>query len=52
MKNSDIDVSNLNKIILFFEAFGVLKLKDMNIDGRSVRKPIVEYDKIEFKLAA
>lgn len=51
-KLSNIDVSNLNKIILFFEEFGVLKLKDMKIDGRNVKKPIVEYDKIEFNLAA
>jgi len=51
-KLSNIDVSNLNKIILFFEEFGVLKLKEMKVDGRNVKKPIVEYNKIEFNLAA
>ncbi len=48
----NMDVSNLNKIILFFEEFGVLKLKEMKVDGRNVKKPIVEYNKIEFNLAA
>ena len=51
-KLSNLDVSNLNKIILFFEEFGVLKLKEMKVDGRNVKKPIVEYNKIEFNLAA
>lgn len=51
-KLCNLDVSNLNKIILFFEEFGVLKLKEMKVGGRNVKKPIVEYDKIEFKLAA
>ena len=51
-KLSNIDVSNLNKIILFFEEFGILKLKEMKIYGRNVKMPIVEYDKIEFNLAA
>lgn len=51
-KLANIDVSNLNKIILFFEEFGVLKIKEMKVGGRNVRKPIVEYDKIEFNLAA
>jgi predicted transcriptional regulator len=43
-KLSNIDVSNLNKIILFFEEFGVLKLKEMKVNGRNVKKPIVEYN--------
>ena len=51
-KLCNLDVSNLNKTILFFEEFGVLKLKEMKVGGRSVKKPIVEYDKIEFNLVA
>jgi predicted transcriptional regulator len=51
-KLCNLDVSNLNKTILFFEEFGVLKLKEMKVGGRNVKKPIVEYDKIEFNLAA
>ena len=47
-----IDVSNLNKAILFFEAVGVLKVKTTKISGRMVRQPVVEYDTVEFKLAA
>jgi predicted transcriptional regulator len=51
-KLCNLDVSNLNKIILFFEEFGVLTLREMKVGGRNVKKPIVEYDKIEFNLVA
>jgi predicted transcriptional regulator len=47
-----IDTSNLNKIILFFERTGVLKIKEQKIAGRSVKTPIVDYRCIEFDLAA
>ena len=47
-----IDTSNLNKIILFFEKIGALRIKEQTIGGRAVRTPIVDYDKIEFDLAA
>jgi predicted transcriptional regulator len=47
-----IDTSNLNKIILFFEKIGALRIKEQTISGRSVRTPIVDYEKIEFDLAA
>jgi predicted transcriptional regulator len=50
-KRSGQDVSNLNKIILFFEEMGVLKIKEEVISGRKVRRPIVNYDQIQFKLA-
>jgi predicted transcriptional regulator len=51
-KVADMDVSNLNKIILFFEEAGVVTLKRTKVSGRTVTQPIVEYDKIEFNLAA
>jgi len=45
------DVSNLHKIILFYQNLGVIKiLKKKN--GRENNKPVVEFDKIEFDLAA
>src|ERR1041385_3585035 len=47
-----IDTSNLNKIILFFERIGALRIKEQTIAGRSVRTPIVDYRCIEFDLAA
>jgi predicted transcriptional regulator len=50
-KRAGIDVSNLNKIILFFEEMGAVKIKEETISGRKVRRPVVEYDRIEFKLA-
>lgn len=51
-KMADMDVSNLNKIILFFEEAGVVTLKRTKVSGRTVTQPLVEYDKIEFNLAA
>lgn len=51
-KISKIDVSNLNKVILFFEEVGAVKVKTMTQSGRTVRVPTVEYDTVEFRLAA
>lgn len=48
----EMDVSNLNKIILFFEEIGVLQVKKKKLKGREVKKPIVDYDQIEFDLKA
>ena len=50
-KRAGLDVSNLNKIIIFFEEMGVLKIKEETVSGRKVRRPVVDYDRIEFKLA-
>ena len=49
-KRSRIDVSNLNKIIIFFEEMGVLRIKEETRSGRKVRRPVVDYDRIEFRL--
>lgn len=51
-KIAKIDVSNLNKVILFFEEVGALTVKTTKVLGREVKTPTVEYDTIEFKLAA
>lgn len=51
-KTAEMDVSNLNKIILFFEKAGVIKVLRKTVAGRMVTIPIVEYRKIEFDLAA
>lgn len=48
----DTDVSNLNKIILFFEDIGALQLKKQQIDGRQVNTPTVPYDSIKIDLKA
>jgi predicted transcriptional regulator len=50
-KHAGLDVSNLNKVILFFEKLGVVRIREEVISGRKVRRPIVDYDRIEFKLA-
>ncbi len=51
-KICSMDVSNLNKIIQFFEEAGVIRIKKSKVSGREVRTPIVDYDEIVFKLAA
>lgn len=51
-KLSHLDVSNLNKIILFFEELGAIKIKEEIISGRKARRPVVEYDRVEFRLAS
>ncbi len=51
-KISKMDVSNLNKVILFFEEMGALKVKTSQISGRMIKIPVVEYDTVEFNLAA
>jgi predicted transcriptional regulator len=51
-KLTHLDVSNLNKTIKFFEDIGVIKIKTAEVDGRVVKRPHVEYNKIEFNLAA
>jgi len=51
-KLSQMDVSNLNKIILFFEEVGAIRLKISKVNGRTVKQPVVEYQKIEFDLVA
>jgi len=49
---ANINVSNLRRIIAFFEEVGAIKIEESVIAGRKVKKPIVEYDKIEFDLKA
>lgn len=51
-KITRMDVSNLNKVILFLEEVGALKVKTTKVSGRVVKIPVVEYDTVEFKLAA
>lgn len=48
----DKDVSNLNKLVIFFESVGAIKIKTTTISGRTVKTPIVEYGHIEFDLKA
>lgn len=45
------DVGNLNKLIAFFEQLDALEIKVSKQNGRTVKKPVVPYKKIEFDLA-
>lgn len=47
-----MDQSNLNKLILFFEEIGAIRIKEKKVDGRLVRTPIVDYEAVEFELKA
>ena len=51
-KLMDSDVSNLNKVIQFFEEIGVVTIKTMTASGRTLKKPHVEYDEVTFRLAS
>ena len=51
-KLMDRDQSNINKVILFFESFGVIRIESIKSDSRTLKRPIVDYQKIEFNLAA
>ena len=44
------DQSNLNKILSFFEEYGIVKIRNVKRDNRDVKKPFVNYGKIEFDL--
>lgn len=46
------DQSNINKIISFFEEYGIIKVKESKQKNRKVKRPIVDYQKIEFDLVA
>ena len=49
-KIARMDVSNLNKIILFFEMVGAIRIKESKVSGRSLKTPVVDYDQIQFDL--
>ncbi len=51
-KLTDSDVSNLNKVIQFFEEIGVVTTKVVTSAGRKVKQPHVEYEEVTFRLTA
>ena len=51
-KVTGTDISNLNKVIQFFEEIGVIRVSTSKVSGRTVRQPHVEYQEVTFKLAA
>lgn len=46
------DQSNINKTIAFFEAYGIVKVKESKKNNRTIKRPVVDYQKIEFDLDA
>ncbi|MBT4792209.1 MAG: hypothetical protein HON90_11610 [Halobacteriovoraceae bacterium] len=51
-KLADKDLSNTKKIVTFFEDIGAISIVEEKIGGRTVKKPVVDYDKVEFDLKA
>ena len=51
-KLTKTDVSNLNKVIQFFADIGVITVKTSRVSGREVKRPLVEYEEVTFRLAA
>ena len=51
-KITEKDLANVKKVVAFFEDVGAVKIKEEKVNGRSVKKPIVEYDRVEFNLKA
>ena len=51
-KMARMDISNLRRIVNFFEKIGAIKIEEKIISGRKVKRPIVEYQKVEFDLKA
>ena len=51
-KLSGLDVSNLNKIVVFYEEMGALELKESKQNGRNIKTPTVPYDSIKIDLKA
>ena len=48
----DRDLSNIKKVVAFFEDVGAIKIKEEKVSGRTVKRPVVDYDKVEFNLKA
>ena len=46
------DVGNINRLISFFEDIGVITVIENKVNGRNVKTPVVDYEKIEFDLVA
>jgi predicted transcriptional regulator len=51
-KATGTDISNLNKVVIFLEEVGVIRVKKSIANGRTIKTPIVDYDRIEFRLRA
>lgn len=48
----DKDLSNVKKVVAFFESIGALTIKEEKVSGRTVKKPVVDYQTVEFDLQA
>jgi len=46
------DVGNINRLIAFFEDIGAIRIEERVVAGRNVKRPVVDYEKIEFDLVA
>ena len=49
-KTTGMEISNLNKVVIFLEEVGVIRVKKSIANGRPIETSIVGYDRIEFRL--
>jgi len=46
------NLSNIKKVVAIFEDVGALRIDEEKVGGRFVKKPIVDYGRVEFDLKA
>lgn len=51
-KVCDRDLANVKKVLKFFEEIGAVRIEKKTKSGRQVKKPVVDYSRIEFDLEA
>ena len=46
------DTANVSRLVGFFEEVGAIRVEESIQKGRNVKRPVVDYEKIEFDLIA
>ncbi len=46
------DIGNVNKLVNFFEETGAVVLEDRDVNGRTLKKPTVPFERVELDLTA
>jgi len=47
-----MDQSNLSKLVAFLESVGAVEIVEKKSGGRLLRRPVVDYEKVEFSIGA
>ena len=46
------DTANVSRLVGFFEEIGAIRVEESTQKGRKVKRPVIDYEKIEFDLIA